>query len=49
VRKESVAGREGNVLLDIGGDIGARSLKLSAGGASVTWTRGGATKTATLG
>jgi hypothetical protein len=49
VRKESAAERGGNVLLDIGAGIGPRSLKLTPDGASLSWTRGGASHTATLG
>ena len=49
VRKLSVTQRQGSVLLDLGSGISSKSLKLSADGTSVTWTRDGSPKTATLG
>jgi Ca2+-binding RTX toxin-like protein len=49
VRKESMAERQGNVLIERAAGIGPRSLKLTGDGASVTWTRDGATRTAPLG
>jgi hypothetical protein len=48
VRKLAIEEREGSVLLDRGSDVDPASLALAPDRTGISWTRGGATRTAAL-